>query len=90
LKIILLHALFQLRIILLIRNTALKRPKQITLEENSFISQAEQSNWLCVPSREWKREEARESMADFAREKAQDYRLEEFAAQGRAWISHVC
>ena len=26
-------------------------------------------------------------MADFAREKAQDYTLEEFA--GRAWISHV-
>ena len=43
----------------------------------------------CVPSREWKREEARESMANFAREKAKDYTLEEFAAQGRAWISHV-
>jgi len=27
----------------------------------------------------------RESIADFAREKAQDYTLEEFAAQGRAW-----
>ena len=30
----------------------------------------------------------RESMAEFAREKAQDYTLEEFAAQARAWISH--
>ena len=35
------------------------------------------------------RDEARESMADFARETAQDYTLGEFAAQGRALISHV-
>jgi len=37
LRIILLRAYFQLRMILFIRNTTLKRPQKVTLEEYSFI-----------------------------------------------------